>query len=517
MQRPSLRIAVAAASLVLSVSAQTGNEVVFVASSTSGSADQHAFVESATGTIVQATGNSYTDNVTGAAWADTGRKLYVGQGLMDRVAVADWNGSSATWSTFYQSSSACYGVEFDRIRNRVWTLTGSSSGAGARELVCLEGDPNSPNYGNVIAATTSLSGASRERWCLSYTGNLACVPEVFIGGNAFTLVDTDPSSTNYLQVIASAPILGAAGAGFSFCSDCKISLDEQYAYVLWTGISGAGLAMWDMQAQAWVDFGAAPGHQDLMISLSVPNKMDLSLDRTFAVLSGQGGSGWAARIDFDYTTPSNTTITQYTGLTVPDCNGISLSPDGTRAAVSSTATFLSTPSELTVFDVNTGAVLSNTVLSAMWNVYTTAWQDASPVASYETFGSGCNGTLGVPTLSAAPTSRPALGTTFDVELNNLPFGIAAMASGLSSSVTSGGLPLPLDLTVIGMTGCSQLVDAMILDLVSDPGSSGTWSWAIPNNPNIFGFTFFNQAFVLDPAANSFGFTATNAGMGTLGF
>jgi hypothetical protein len=497
------------------VSAQIGNEVVFVGSSTSGSADQHALVESATGTVLQATGSSFTDNVTGAVWANTGRKLYVGQSLMNRVSVADWNGSSASWSTFYSSGSACYGVQFDRIRNRVWTLTGTTT--SARELVCLDGDLNSPSYGSVITQTGSLSGASRERWCLSFTGNLACVPEVFIGGNSFTLVDLDPSSPNYLNVIASAPVLGAAGAGFAFSAACEISLDEQFAYLLWTGIGSAGLAVWDITAQAWVDFSTAPGQQDLAIPFAVPNAMDLSLDRSFAVISGQGGAGWAARVDFDYSTPSNSTVTQYAGLTVPNCDGISLSPDSTRVAVTSTAVFLNTPSELTIFDATTGAVLQTTTLAAMWNVYVTAWQDASPTATYGTFGQGCPGTLGTPALAASSGSRPALGTTLNISIDNLPFGLAAMASGLSSSITSGGLPLPFDLSIVGMSGCSQLVDALILDLVSEPGSSATWSWAIPNDPSIFGFVFFNQAFAFDPAANPFGFTASNAGVGTLGY
>ena len=410
MQRTSLRIAVVAASVLLPVSAQTGNEIVFVGSSTGGSTDPHVFAESATGNIAQAAGSSYTDNVTGAVWANSGRKLYVGQSLMNRVSVADWNGSTASWSTFYSSTSACYGVQFDRIRNRVWTLTGPTS--TTRELVCLDGTLGSPNYGNTITQTTSLSGNGLERWCLSFTGNLACVPKVLISGNAFTLVDLDPNSASYLQVIASAPVNGAANAGFAIASACKISVDDQYAYLLWTGIgASSGLAVWDIGAQMWVDFGTAAGHQDIPIPFGVPNSLDLSIDRSFAVISGQGGAGWAARVEFDYATPTNSTVTQYAGLTVPNCDGISLSPDNSRVAVSSTATFLSTPSELVIFDAATGSVLQIITLTSMWNVYTTAWQDASPIASYTEFGQGCPGSLGTPLLTAAVNSTRA---RFDV-------------------------------------------------------------------------------------------------------
>ncbi|MFK7742625.1 MAG: hypothetical protein AB8H80_20100 [Planctomycetota bacterium] len=506
-------LAVVSLPFVSSLTAQTGNEVIFVGSSTSGSTDQHVFAESASGNVLVATGNGFTDNITSAVWADTGRRLYAGQSLMDRVVVADWDGSSAAWSTLYQSNSACYGVEYDLARQRVWTLTG---GAGTNELVCIDVDLNSPNYGQAVAQTTSLSGAARERWGMSYSGNLAAVPTAFLQSGSFQLVDLNPSSATYLQTIVSTPV-PSASTGFTFAVDSAISIGDDYAFLLWSGLSDEGLGVWDIAAGAWLDFGAAPGQQDLDIPLGSPNLMDLSFDGSFAVISGQGGAGWAARVDFDFQNPQNTTFTQYGGLTVPDCNGISLSPDDSRVAVTSTQTFLSTPSELTVFDAATGTVLQSIALTQMWNVYTTAWQDGSPLARYDTFGAGCSGALGVPEIAATPGSRPALGSSFTVELTNLPFGVAAMATGLSSTMTTSGLPLPLDLAAIGMTGCVQLTDALVLDLVQQPGTSATWQFAVPSAASLFGVRFYNQAYVLDPAANLFGFTASNAGIGQLGF
>lgn len=515
MHQASLRIAAVSASLLLSLPSQTGNEVVFVGSSTGGSTDQHAFVESATGNILAESGSSFTDNVTGAVWAHSGRQLYAAQSLMNRVTVADWNGTNAVWSTFYQSNDACYGAQFDRIRNRLWTLTGN--GASGRELVCIDADLNSPTYGTYLTQTGGLAGASRERWCLSFAGTLACVPLAFIGGNSFTLVDLDPSSANYLNIITSTTMPGAAGAGFSFTTDCKISIDEAYVYVLWAGIGpNSGLAVWDIGAQAWLDFDPAFGIQDMPMTLGVPNRMDLSLDRTFAVVSGQGGSGWAGRVDFDYANPSNSTFTQWSTLTVPNCDGISLSPDGSRVAMTSTATFLSTPSQLIIADAASGVPLQSTTLNTMWNVYVTAWQDASPLANYTTFGTGCSGSLGTPALDAAPGSRPALGATFDVDVGNLPLGAALMATGLSNTATSAGLPLPLDLSFLGMTGCTQYVDALSFTFLTG-STTATWSWSIPNDANLFGAVFFNQAFSLDPTANSFGFVASNAATGQLGY
>ncbi|MFN3240269.1 MAG: hypothetical protein ACE37K_02025 [Planctomycetota bacterium] len=516
MHRTCVCTAAAAAFLSLSVVAQAGNEVVFVGSSTSGSADQHVFCESATGTVLAATGVSYTDNVTDAVWAHSGRRLYVGQSLMNQVAQAEWDGSSATWSTFYSAPGACYGVEMDANRDILWTLTGGSG--STRELVGLDAALGSPTYGQVVAQTTSLSGASRERWALSWSGDLAAVPQVFLQSGTLDLVDLQPGSASYLQVIASLAVPGTVGQGFTFATDCKVSIDDRYVYLLWAGIgSASGLGVYDLVTQTWLDFSTALGHQDFALTLGVPNTMDLSLDRSFAVVSGQAGAGWAGRIDFDYANPENTTFTQYLGLTIPDANGISLSPDDTRAAVTSTQTFLSTPSELTVFDVVSGGVLQTVTLAAMWNVYTTAWQDASPIATYAPFGVGCSGSLGVPALAAQAGSRPALGATFSLTIDNLPFSSALVATGLSNTQTGGGLPLPLDLTVLGMTGCTQYVDALVLDFVVGAANQADWSWAIPNQPDLFGATFFNQAFAFDPAANGFGWTASNAGGGALGF
>ena len=110
-----------------------------------------------------------------------------------------------------------------------------------------------------------------------------------------------------------------------------------------------------------------------------------------------------------------------------------------------------------------------------------------------------------------------MGGAFALALGGLPVGGALVATGLSASATTSGLPLPLDLSALGMSGCSQLVDAFVVDFVSGGGGSATWSWTLPTQPSLFGAVFYNQAFVLDPAANAFGWTATNAGVGVLGY
>lgn len=46
--------------------------------------------------------------------------------------------------------------------------------------------------------------------------------------------------------------------------------------------------------------------------------------------------------------------------------------------------------------------------------------------------------------------------------------------------------------------------------------SATWTWSLPNNPTFFATSFFDQAFVLDVAANAAGLTVSNGGAGRIG-
>ena len=495
--------------------AQAGNELVFVGTSVGGSTDAHYFVESATGAIANSGGNVSTDNVTDAVWADTGRNLYVSQSIQPRVSRAQWNGTAPTWSTFYAAPGACYGLGHDRGRQRLWVLTGPSG--STRELHCVDADANSAGYGTMITQTNVLGGVSRERWELSPSGNLAAVPHVFLQGGLFQVVDTDPASATFLQIVASSAVPGASG-GFSFATDCAISIDDQYAYLLYTGIGTSGLAVMHLPTATWLDFDAtAPGQQDFLITLSTPNTMALSLDRSFAVVSGQGGGGWAMRIQFDYTNPANTAGSQYLqglGL-LPNCNGASLSEDNTRVALTATPVNLATPSFLAIVDALTGAQLQYVTLPAAWNVYTTAWQDGSPLAGYTSYGAGCAGSLGVPDLHAVPGSRPALGSSFSVAVDNLPLNLAILTVGFSNS-SSGAIPLPLDLGGFGMPGCFLLADPLATVFLVGAGQSATWIWNVPSSPAFFAVPFYNQAFVLDGAANLAGLTASNGGAGFLG-
>jgi hypothetical protein len=431
------------------------------------------------------------------------------------VSLAQWSGTTPSWSVWYQAPGACYGLGLDEVRQRLWVLTGSSS--SNRELVCLDADPASPGYGGVLD-TTALGPASRERWELSPSGNLAALPHVFLQSGLFQLVDLDPNSPTYLQAVVTTTVPGASG-GFTFTSDCAISFDDQYAYVLYTGLGTGGLAVMHVPSQTWLDFdGAAGGQQDFVLPLLVGNRMDLSPLGDFLVLSGQGSGGWAARIDFDYGNPANTTWTQFlAGIgQLPNCNGASLSRDGTRVALTATPVNLSGPSYLAIVDVANGALLHYTTLTNAWNVYTTAWQDTSALGLHGSFGAGCAGSLGVPTLGAAPAVRPSFGSVFGQTLAGLPLGVGFVTLGLSNA-TSGGLPLPLDLSPFGLGGCSLWAEALSTHLVVGAGNAAVWSFVVPNDLGYLGLTFYNQGLVLDPAANAVGLVVSNATVSQIGY
>ncbi|MGE3175296.1 MAG: hypothetical protein AB7O97_21910 [Planctomycetota bacterium] len=136
-------------------------------------------------------------------------------------------------------------------------------------------------------------------------------------------------------------------------------------------------------------------------------------------------------------------------------------------------------------------------------------------AKYHTYGDGCVGTAGVPVLAPVVGSRPVLGASVQVTVTNAPFDAGIMLLGFSDTL-SGGIPLPFDLTFLGMTGCSLLTDAFQTDFLIGAGGVLGYSLAIPNAPVFLGAEFYNQAGIFDPTANPFGFTASNGGRGRIG-
>jgi hypothetical protein len=135
-------------------------------------------------------------------------------------------------------------------------------------------------------------------------------------------------------------------------------------------------------------------------------------------------------------------------------------------------------------------------------------------ASYASYGSGCAGSRGVPSIAPQGTSLPHAGSTFTLQVNNVPLtGPVFMFAGLSNTAY-GPNPLPLSLGFLGAPGCSLLASGDSLYLLTSVLGSAVWQFAVPN---VLGVSFYNQAFAFDPAANPLGLTTSNGGMSTIGF
>jgi hypothetical protein len=137
------------------------------------------------------------------------------------------------------------------------------------------------------------------------------------------------------------------------------------------------------------------------------------------------------------------------------------------------------------------------------------------VGIHATYGNGCPGTLGTPSLRASPNSIPELGGTVQVDLTNLPRSIAAMVMGFSNT-TTGTQPLPMPLAQFGMPGCDLLADPVATQLLVGAANAATWVLPVPHANALHGLESFQQAFVFDPGANAAGLTVSNAGRCRIG-
>ena len=123
-------------------------------------------------------------------------------------------------------------------------------------------------------------------------------------------------------------------------------------------------------------------------------------------------------------------------------------------------------------------------------------------------GTGCVGSNGVPTLSAA--AGPRLGQNYVTTLSNL--NPAVPLAVLVMSLTA--LP-PTPLAGIGMTGCTAYITPDLLVTLTAAAGSASNTVLIPSSTGLIGVSLFGQGLSLD-AVNPAGLTASNALEGLLG-
>jgi hypothetical protein len=125
------------------------------------------------------------------------------------------------------------------------------------------------------------------------------------------------------------------------------------------------------------------------------------------------------------------------------------------------------------------------------------------------YGAGCVGTNGVPSLTSA--GAMTLGQPWTVNAANLnpTFSLAFFVIGFQR--------LPgIDLTfVLNMPGCAAYTTPDLLLGISGAGGAASWTWPAVTGP--IGASLYTQALCFDPPANGFGFTISNAVYATIGY
>lgn len=134
--------------------------------------------------------------------------------------------------------------------------------------------------------------------------------------------------------------------------------------------------------------------------------------------------------------------------------------------------------------------------------------------SWEPFGVGCPGSSGTPSLSLV--SAPRINSTFSLRVSNMPTGGGGllMLLGLSNTVASFG-PLPYPLDAIGAPGCLLLTDAFGFSVLTHTNGTATHNQPIPNDAQLIGMHFYNQAIVADPGINAAGAVVSDGGDATI--
>jgi hypothetical protein len=134
----------------------------------------------------------------------------------------------------------------------------------------------------------------------------------------------------------------------------------------------------------------------------------------------------------------------------------------------------------------------------------------SAQANCKMFGTGCAGSGGIPGIDLDAGSVPRVNSTFAFKITNLPSQPGFYYVVIGFSKTSWlGLPLPYDLTNVGLWGCTAYISVDIVIPTSHMGTMSTFVISVPNDPSLGGQTFFAQGVTMDFGINPFGGATSN--------
>lgn len=136
-------------------------------------------------------------------------------------------------------------------------------------------------------------------------------------------------------------------------------------------------------------------------------------------------------------------------------------------------------------------------------------------ADYRSFGAGCPGSSGTPTLVGGGI-LPTLGAVVLFDASNLPNPGVADFALLGFVAPSPIVDLGTAITGVA-NGCLVIVNPLSTGLLANVAGNASIGFGIPNDPGLVGVSVLGQAVSLDPAANAAGATVTNGVRAVIGW
>ncbi|MEY4828850.1 MAG: hypothetical protein RLZZ562_646 [Planctomycetota bacterium] len=160
--------------------------------------------------------------------------------------------------------------------------------------------------------------------------------------------------------------------------------------------------------------------------------------------------------------------------------------------------------------------MSDAELELVWDRVKSAlatWVHYTPgTLSY--FGTaGCTGSNGTPFHNTTGTGE--IGDAMNFTVNSIPSPTLAVLLLGFQTVSYNGVPLPLDLAIVGAPGCVLRHDAAITEAIFASGSAQRVI-TLPNDPGMIGADVYSQFLIADAPANTFGWTISNTRKLTIG-
>ena len=136
-------------------------------------------------------------------------------------------------------------------------------------------------------------------------------------------------------------------------------------------------------------------------------------------------------------------------------------------------------------------------------------------AEYRSFGAGCPGSNGTPTL-AGGALLPIPGQVMLLDASNLPNPSIADLLVLGNDLLTTTIDLG-NVFGTGAVGCEAIVQPLVLDTLANTGGTASFALSIPNAASLVGYSLLAQVVSVDPTANAVGWTVSNGVRTVIGY